>query len=193
MEEVAFQARDDARVDKHSGVSQRLPISLLENVVSNAERRALMHGATDPVARISDLYQALPAVTGKIELEYEGELKGAELVAREIVRRAVGQVFSRHGANLQLDEVVDHFEADNNLRIPDSATAAEMIEAAGQVPGLLAAARPLAEAGHSELLAAAVEFVLEGLYARRLIGRSEERGFVAAEPEGPRGATRRWN
>ncbi len=193
VEEVAFQARDDARVDKHSGVSQRLPISLLENVVSNAERRALMHGATDPVARISDLYQALPAVTGKIELEYEGELKGAELVAREIVRRAVGQVFSRHGANLQLDEVVDHFEADNNLRIPDSATAAEMIEAAGQVPGLLAAARPLAEAGHSELLAAAVEFVLEGLYARRLIGRSEERGFVAAEPEGPRGATRRWN
>src|SRR5690625_1451308 len=67
VEEVAFQARDDSRVDKHSGVSQRLPISLLENVVSNAERRALRQGAEQGVARITDLYQALPAVTGKIE------------------------------------------------------------------------------------------------------------------------------
>ncbi len=193
VEEVAFQARDDSRVDKHSGVSQRLPISLLENVVSNAERRALVQGASTPVARISDLYQALPAVTGKIELEYEGELKGAEQVAREIVRRAIGQVYMRHAADLVVDEVVDYFEADNNLRIPDDAEAAHLIEVARKVPGLVDAAANLAEGAGQEQLAAAVEFVLEGLHARKLIARSEERGYVAAEPDGLHGGARRWN
>src|SRR5215211_2729497 len=74
VEEVAFQARQDARVDKRSGVSQRLPISLLENVISNAERRALATGESPAVPRVSDVYAALPAITGKFELEYEGEL-----------------------------------------------------------------------------------------------------------------------
>src|SRR5690606_6658594 len=73
VEEVAFQARQDSRVDKRSGVSQRLPISLLENVVSNAERRALLRGESPVVPRVSDVYAALPAITGKFELEYEGE------------------------------------------------------------------------------------------------------------------------
>ena len=193
VEEVAFQARDDSRVDKHSGVSQRLPISLLENVVSTAERRALVQGVKKTVTRISDLYQALPAVTGKIELEYEGELKGAEQIAKEIVRRAIGQVFMRRGADLVVDEVVDHFEADNNLRLDDDAPATQIIEAARKVPGLLEAATNIAEGPGHEQLAAAAEFVLEGLHARKLIARSEERGYVAAEPESARTATRRWN
>src|SRR5437870_2683635 len=86
VEEVAFQARQDQKIDKRSGVSQRLPISLLENVVSNAERRALL--ADEPVAvpRVTDIYAALPAITGKFELEYEGELKGADNIARELIR-----------------------------------------------------------------------------------------------------------
>ncbi len=193
VEEVAFQARDDSRVDKHSGVSQRLPISLLENVVSNAERRALVQGSNTAVARISDLYQALPAVTGKIELEYEGELKGAEQVARDIVRRAIGQVFMRRGADLVVDEVVDYFEADNNLRVPDDAGATELVETARKVPGLVEAAASISEGPGHEQLAAAAEFVLEGLHARKLIARSEERGYVAAEPGAAAGATRRWN
>src|SRR5208337_2596831 len=92
VERLAFLAREDKRVDKRSGVSQRLPISALENVVSNAERRAL--GAREEVAvpRILDLYSALPAITGKLELEYEGELKGGDAVARELIRTAVGKV-----------------------------------------------------------------------------------------------------
>ena len=88
VEEIAFQARQDRRIDKRSGVSQRLPISLLENVVSNAERRALLR-ASAAVPRITDLYAALPAITGKFELEYEGELSGADNVAREMIRSAV--------------------------------------------------------------------------------------------------------
>src|SRR3954454_20180063 len=71
VEEVAFQARQDAKIDKRSGVSQRLPISLLENVVSNAERRALATGEPVAVPRVTDVYAASPAITGKFELEYE--------------------------------------------------------------------------------------------------------------------------
>lgn len=193
VEEVAFQARDDSRVDKHSGVSQRLPISLLENVISNAERRGLTQHAGAPFARISDLYQALPAVTGKIELEYEGELKGASNVARDIVRRAIGQVYARRSSDVPTEEVVDYFEGDNNLRIPDDATAEQLLHLAGTVPGLLDAARSHAANAGPEELAAAAEFVLEGLHARRLIARSEERGYSAAEPDQQRGPTRSWN
>src|SRR4029079_17121936 len=78
VEGIAFKARADQRVDKRSGVSQRLPISTLENVVSNAERRAIVCGENDVVTRVADIYSAMPAITGKIELEYEGEMKGAE-------------------------------------------------------------------------------------------------------------------
>ena len=95
IEQLAFSAREDKRVDKRSGVSQRLPISVLENVVSNAERRALMAGESVAVPRVLDIYAALPSITGKLELEYEGELKGGDAVARELIRLAVGKVFTR--------------------------------------------------------------------------------------------------
>ena len=100
VEHIAFLAREDKRVDKRSGVSQRLPISVLENVVSNAERRALKSKDGEAVPRILDLYAALPSITGKLELEYEGELKGGDAVAREIIKQRCGQslhfLFRRH-------------------------------------------------------------------------------------------------
>ncbi|HZJ09121.1 MAG TPA: magnesium chelatase, partial [Trueperaceae bacterium] len=193
VEEVAFQARDDSRVDKHSGVSQRLPISLIENVMSNAERRALVRGEDRPIARVSDLFAALPAVTGKLELEYEGELKGAEAVARDIVRRAIGQTFARYAQELATDDVVAYFEADNQLRLPDDLRTADLVEILSVVPGLLDAAAQLARDGAPDEVAAAAEFVLEGLYARKLISRSEERGYSAADLEPGAGPRTSWN
>src|SRR5438874_12706052 len=77
IEQIAFEARDDQRIDKHSGVSQRLPISVMETVVSNAERRGLLTGEERIVPRIADIYAAIPSMTGKMELEYEGEHIGA--------------------------------------------------------------------------------------------------------------------
>src|SRR5947209_18913673 len=90
VEEVAFQARGERKIDKRSGVSQRLPITTLELVVSNAERRALLTGEKVVVPRVTDVYAALPSITGKFELEYEGELRGAEQVARDLIHSAVG-------------------------------------------------------------------------------------------------------
>src|SRR6476646_9337133 len=94
VEDIAFQARIDRKIDKRSGVSQRLPITTLELVVSNAERRALANGEGVVVPRVTDVYAALPSITGKFELEYEGELRGAEQVARDLIRSAVGSVFT---------------------------------------------------------------------------------------------------
>src|SRR4029078_2146545 len=76
IERVAFEARTDRRIDKRSGVSQRMPITVTQNVVSNAERRSIVSGDADIVPRISDIYAALPAITGKNEIEREGELIG---------------------------------------------------------------------------------------------------------------------
>lgn len=195
VEQVAFVAREDGRVDKHSGVSQRLPITLLETVVSNAERRALARGADRPVARVSDLYLGLPAVTGKLELEYEGELKGGEAVAREIVREAIGQAFAARSGDLDDAGIVAWFDEDHVVRLDGDAPAGAILETLAEVPGLLAVADRLAGGADPELRVAAAEFVLEGLHARRRIGRSEERGYTAVEPDVREtvGARRRWN
>ena len=110
IERIAFAARDDKKIDKRSGVSQRLPISAIENVVSNAERRALTHREKWIVPRISDIYAALPAITGKLELEYEGEMKGADYVSRELIRTAIAKTFDGHLHGVNLSQVVQWFD-----------------------------------------------------------------------------------
>src|SRR5467141_811579 len=93
IERIAFEAREDKRVARRSGVSQRLPISVLDNVLSNAERRTIVTKEKTVVPRISDVYAALPAITGKLELEYEGDLQGSETIAKDLIRRAAGRTF----------------------------------------------------------------------------------------------------
>ena len=93
IERIAFAAREDKKIDKRSGVSQRLPISCTENVISNAERRAIRHNEKMVVPRIGDVYAAMPAITGKLELEYEGEMKGADHVGRELIRAAIAKTY----------------------------------------------------------------------------------------------------
>jgi magnesium chelatase subunit I len=96
VEEVAFLARQSEFVDQGSGVSARVPIALLETVVSGAERRALLCGEPRAVARVADLVAAQSALTGKIELVYEGEREGPAKVAAHLVGRAIKAVFDRH-------------------------------------------------------------------------------------------------
>jgi magnesium chelatase subunit I len=190
VEEVAFQARQDSRIDKRSGVSQRLPISLLENVISNAERRALLSGESPVVPRVSDVYAALPAITGKFELEYEGELRGADNVAREIIRNAVGTVFGGIFASADYSQVGEWFDMGGTLQVEDTLAAAELLKRTSVVQGLHDIARQagLPKAGSDAHLASAVDFVLEGLYAHKKISRSEDRQYQAVE--GPRRAQR---
>src|SRR6202521_1399437 len=187
VELVAFLAREDKRIDKRSGVSQRLPIACLEGVVSSAEQRAVRNRETRASARIADVYAALPAITGKMELEYEGELRGAENIARELIRGAVGKVFTNRleGANLQ--PVIQWFELGGELKVPESAPAAEALAQLKKIQGLMDLIDRVGADGRSGPagMAAAAEFILEGLWAHKRISRNEERGFHAERPKAP--------
>ncbi len=190
IEEIAFQAREDGRVDKMSGVSQRLPISLLELASANAEARALRSGDT-PVVRVSDVYAGLPAITGKLELEYEGELKGAENIAREVIRKAAGAVYAKHYASANTGDTEKWFDDGNVFRVPQDGKASAALREITKVPGLAAFAAEVAEDNTDEQRLAAAEFILEGLYGRKKLSRAEE-SYAAAEPETVRRGGR-WN
>ncbi len=183
VEGIAFKARADQRIDKRSGVSQRLPISCLENMVSNAERRRVMLGEDEAVVRIVDVYAALPAITGKLELEYEGELRGAESVARDLIRQAVQMVFRKQFPKSDFKTVTEWFEMGGTLKMSDMEALVDVLASLNDVAGLIELIRPLGiEAGSSagESVSAA-EFVLEGLCSLDKITRSEESIYRASD------------
>ncbi|AWT36409.1 ATP-binding protein [Deinococcus arenae] len=191
VEEIAFQAREDGRVDKLSGVSQRLPISLMEVAAANAERRSLVQG-DDAVVRVSDVYAGLPAITGKMELEYEGELKGADNVARDVIRKAAGAVYARRYGSANTRELEKWFENGNVFRFPQGGDSAAALKAAGEVPGLGELAAEVAASSEDAVRVSAAEFILEGLYGRKKLSRAEEL-YAAPEPETRQQRGGRWN
>jgi len=178
VEQVAFAARDDKKVDKRSGVSQRLPITVMENVVSNAERRAVLTGDPEAVPRIADLYAALPSITGKLELEYEGELKGSDHVARELIRLAVARTFNKYFEGVNFGQVIQWFDLGGAIKVDDQASSAEMVKELDGIQGLMEKTSKLRPGTSDGARASAGEFVLEGLYSLKRISRSLERGFM---------------
>lgn len=193
-------------MDKRSGVSQRLPIATMELIVSNAERRALLHGESLVLPRVGDLYAALPGITGKLELEYEGELRGADTVVKEVVRVAIGKIFDKYFGNTNTQQIEQWFNLGGTTKIEDAKSAAQTLEELNQIQGLFEKLSALGvQSGDSpELQVAASEFLLEGMCSHRRLSRNEERTFsaqkkqqqpkqerVAMEPEYPEWQTRR--
>lgn len=182
VEEIAFVARKDKRVDKRSGVSQRLPISCLENVISGAERRSILSNEKT-AARISDIFQALPSITGKLELEYEGEIKGAEHVTREIIRCAIGSTFIKYfGPGDEMNGIIQWFESGNTLKVKEDVSAQECITHYSKVPDLVdkTSFLGIGKSDGKALIVSACEFILEGLCSQKKISRSEEKGIYTA-------------
>jgi len=188
IERIAFVAREDKKVDKRSGVSQRLPISAMENVVSNAERRALTHQENVVVPRISDIYAALPAITGKLELEYEGEMKGADHVSRELIRTAIAKAYDSHLHGVNMQQIVQWFDLGGEIQLSDNAGAKEVLDGLRQIQGLMEKLLKLniGPKDSAEVQVSAAEFILEGLHAHKKIGRNEERVFTAGEKQQPK-------
>jgi magnesium chelatase subunit I len=179
IEAIAFEARTDKRVDKRSGVSQRMPITCLENTLSNAEYRALKNREAKIVPRPSDIYAALPSLTGKLELEYEGELRGADTVAREVIRQAMAKIFKRHFDNVPLHSVVQWFELGGTLKYSPQAPSEELFQQFRKIQGLLEKTQSLGLKAKDDpsLLASGAEFILEGLHALKRLSRNEELGY----------------
>jgi magnesium chelatase subunit I len=183
VEQIAFSAREDKKVDKRSGVSQRLPISTMELVISNAERRALLHGETLTVPRVGDIYTALPGISGKIELEYEGEMRGADTVIREIIRASVASIFDQYFADTNTQQIEQWFNLGGTVQLNDAQSSAGSVEELKQIQGLFEKLSPLQISAKSkpEVVVSAAEFLLEGMYAHKRLSRTEERSFSAAE------------
>ena len=188
VERIAFEARLDKRVDRKSGVSQRLPISVLENVVSNAERRTIVTREKSVVPRVSDVYAALPAITGKLELEYEGELHGGDAVAKDLIKRAAGATFEQRVGGANVDDIVHWFDEGGALKISTDERSETLLKGFSVVPGLLDLVDQVGLAGKKDPahMVAACELVLEGLVAEKRISRTDELGYVRARPE-PKG------
>jgi magnesium chelatase subunit I len=189
IERAAFLARDDKRIDKRSGVSQRMPITATETAVSNAERRALLADEQVIVPRVADVYAALPAITGKMELEYEGELQGADAVARDLLAAAAREIFDRYWEEEDLIEVVEYFDRGGVLQISDVASTNACWQGLNSVPGLRDALleADLVREDDAAANVAAAELLLEGLAAHRRISRADSGAYGRAKPERSKG------
>jgi magnesium chelatase subunit I len=188
IEEVAVQARKSELVDQSSGVSARMTISLMENVVSNAERRALRTGEPVVRPRLADLYGAVSAISGKVELVYEGEQEGPANVARHLIGKAVKALFARtfpdayktRGKDASTNQVykpiVEWFAAGKTVEISDESSAADFHEGLRAVTGLEALAAKHLHAMDPAELGPAMEFVLEGLHQHSILSRERVDG-----------------
>ncbi len=186
VERIAFLGRNDKRIDQRSGVSQRMPITVLESVVSSAERRALTLKEERAVPRLSDIYGSLPAITGKIELEYEGELHGSDRIAKELISAAANEVFQTRAGGADVEEIVEYFEMGGALQVGADSSADACVKGFEVVPGLLNLVEHVGLAPKSSsdgCRVGACELVLEALVAEKRISRSSGGGYSRARQE----------
>ena len=157
----------------------------MENVISNAERRAIRYNEQLTVPRIGDVYAALPAITGKLELEYEGEMKGADYVSRELIRNAIAKTYDQYFAGANMQQVIQWFDLGGEIQIAESAAAADLLQTLRGIQGLMDKLTRVnvGPKDSAEAQVSAAEFILEGLYALKRIGRNEERVFTAGEKQ----------
>ncbi len=188
IEEIAVQARASEYVDQGSGVSARMTIALMENVVSNAERRGLRTGDKVVRPRLADVHGAIAAISGKVELVYEGEQEGPTNVARHLIGKAVKALFARRfpdayktrgkdaSTNQVYRPIVEWFAGGHTVEVSDETTAQEFYDTLRLVNGLEPLAQKHLEATGPAELGPAMEFVLEGLHQHSILSRERTDG-----------------
>jgi magnesium chelatase subunit I len=183
IEQVAFEARRSEFVDQKSGVSVRMTVTTLENLISNAERRAIINDEKQVTPRICDLYAALPSITGKVELVYEGEQEGETNVGHALLGRAIKTIFRKYFSDplagvkkgdTTFSEVVQWFKRDQTLDVSDLIPSDEYLKILRKVTSLEKIARRglKLDGGATELeVGAAMEFVLDGLHQNSMLSK----------------------
>jgi len=173
VEQIAFEARNSEYIDKKSGVSARLTISAFENLISNAERRMIINHEAKTFVRIADFLGVIPAITGKIELVYEGELEGPAKVANILIGKAIKTLLLKYFPDPEKTkkakapnpyaEIINWFSDGNSLAVIDDLPLAEYKKLLNSVNGL----KDLVKKFHPNLIESQqlilMEFVLHGL------------------------------
>ena len=168
--ELTHLARKASEINQRSGVSVRVSIANYENVLSNAQKRAIRLGEKRVVPRVSDLIAVAASTSGKIELETIGDAADDKVLAK-LVQKAVLNVFNRQFAGPELEEVVKAFQAGLRVEVGDTMPSGEYIRQTGEVRPLHGAIKKLGAADPAES-AAAVEFVLEGLHLSKKLNKN---------------------
>ncbi|REL29097.1 magnesium chelatase [Rhodohalobacter sp. SW132] len=180
---VAFEARESEYIDQKSGVSARMTITGFEQVISAAERRMVSNGETSTTLRITDLFHMVPAITGKLELVYEGEQEGAVNVAKHLLGRAINSAFKELLPDPQqkksgeenghpYQQILDWFAAGNSLELPDSLPDKEYRKRLDKITGLKEIATQIESVkGGDEY--AVMDFVIEALHQNSMLGKED--------------------
>lgn len=196
IETTAREARLSEFVEQKSGVSARMPITVLENVISNAERRAIINDEHFIFPRITDIQASLPGMTGKIELVFEGEQEGSVKVSKALIGKAVRQVFLKYfpdplkrktshtpQAEKQIDvyeDIIKWFESGNTLEISDDMSFEKYISTLRKVSGLESVVKKhIKNIENQYELATMMEFVLDGLHNNSKIAKEETEDTVS--------------
>ena len=183
IEEVTRAARESKDVEQTSGVSARMGITCMENIISSAERRALVNGESIICPRASDLLHIKSSMTGKMELSYTGEERGAYRVAELVIRQAMRVVFAEYFGHDSCESTINWFqEEDHSFVLSDGLDAKELCERAEKVKGLVGRVRAYLkqeDVDRPEVLASGIEFMLEGLYAHKHLSKTDMDGQVA--------------
>ena len=191
IEEVAFQARSSEFVDQKSGVSTRLSIAAMENLVSNVEKRCVILESEDATVRVCDLVAAVPAMTGKTELVYEGEQEGAAKVSELLIGRAVKEVFKQYfpdayeagttetGPQSRYQNILAWFEEDNRVDVSDIMDDATYFQSLDRVQGLQDLAAHEMKPETTAELAVVMELILEGLHQNSRLSKHGSKGATS--------------
>ncbi len=182
LEQSAFEARDSDYVDQKSGVSTRMTITAMEQIISSAERRAVINGETETSIRIADLYHMVPALTGKLELVYEGEQEGVINVAKHIVGKAISKVFKKHFPDPQsrteddkssYKVITDWFSSGNEINLPDTLTTKEYRKILNSVDGLNDLVKRCFDTSSEDDLYSGMDLVLEALHQNSMLSKQD--------------------
>ena len=170
--EITQLARRSPEISQRSGVSVRVSIANYENLISSALKRALRLGETQVVPRLSDLPSVVASTSGKIELETVGETSEERVIER-LVQRAVLGVFNRTFALAEFDTLLAAFQKGATMSVSAELPSKEYVAQALQIPGMKGAVAKLGAQGSPAAIAAAVEFVLEGLHLNRKLNKEK--------------------